>query len=133
MEQTTVPLPVVTHVVPEPLDRVDEVVEPPEVVDELVEALDGVVEVVGAEVLVEEDWRAVPALPAHAGTAKSAATAAAVSPRRKILMGAGLSFRPVRLLRWTTKTRPWFRPLRVIAPNEGSATRNTRSAGLPIA
>lgn len=86
--------------VPEPPYGVDEVVELPDGPDEAVELPDGV-----DEVLVGPDWP-VPGLTEHAGTAKSAVTAAAVSAPRKILIRSG--FLPTRafFLHWTVDDRP---------------------------
>ncbi len=70
-----------------------DVVEPPRGVDKVIEVLAGVDEVVELlagvdEVVVGADWP-VPELTEHAGTAKSAVTAAAVSPPRRFLIRSG--------------------------------------------
>lgn len=68
--------------------------------EEFVEPADGV-----DEVVVGSDSRAVPDVPEHAGTAKSAVTAAAVSPPRKILIrSAFLQSRAVCFV-WTMASR----------------------------
>ncbi len=87
-----------------------DVVEPPRGVDEVVELLAGEDEVVELlvgvdEVVVGADWP-VPEPSEHAGTAKSAVTAAAVSRPRKILIRSRLHFPPAFFMRWTTDDRP---------------------------
>ena len=91
------------------LPRSLDVVELPRSVDvvELLAGVDEVVELLAGvdEVVVGADWP-VPELSEHAGTAKSAVTATAVSRPRKILIRSGLLFPPAFFVRWTTDDRP---------------------------